>query len=161
MRSVMSGVSVRNWAGTGTRLALGGVLLVAGLLKVGKPEVSARSVQAYQLLDFDVATYVGYALPTAEIVLGVLLLAGLFTRTAAVVSGALMVVFIAGIASAWARGLSIDCGCFGDGGATTDPSYLPEILRDVAFVACAAWLAVRPRSAASLDRWLFPDRAVA
>lgn len=139
------------------RLLVGGVMLVAGLLKVTKPEVSARAVQAYQLLPFDLATYVGYGLPVLEIVLGVLLVLGLFTRTAAAVSAVLLVVFIIGIASAWARGLTIDCGCFGEGG-TIDPSqtrYLEEILRDVGLVLCAAWLVIRPRTAYSLERTLF------
>jgi uncharacterized membrane protein YphA (DoxX/SURF4 family) len=139
------------------RLALGGVMLVAGLLKVTKPEVSARAVQAYQLLPFDVATYVGYGLPILEVVLGLLLVLGLFTRAAAAISGVLLVAFIIGIASAWARGLSIDCGCFGEGG-TIDPSqtaYLEEILRDVGLVLCAAWIVIRPRTAYSLERTLF------
>lgn len=139
------------------RLALGGVMLVAGLLKVTKPEVSARAVQAYQLLPFDVATYVGYGLPILEVVLGILLVLGLFTRAGAAVSGVLLVAFIIGIASAWARGLNIDCGCFGEGG-TIDPSqtrYLEEILRDVGLVLCAAWLVIRPRTAYSLERTLF------
>ena len=103
------------------RLTLGGVMLVAGGLKVTKPEVSARAVQAYQLLPFDLATYLGYGLPIVEIVLGLLLLLGLFTRTAALVSGVMLVAFVIGISSAWARGLSIDCGCFGQGG-TIAPS---------------------------------------
>ena len=139
------------------RLALGGVMLVAGLLKVARPEVSARAVQAYQLLPFDLATYVGYGLPVLEVVLGALLVLGLFTRTSAAVSGVLLVAFIIGIASAWARGLNIDCGCFGEGG-TIDPSrtrYLEEILRDVGLVLCAAWLVIRPRTAYSLERTLF------
>jgi uncharacterized membrane protein YphA (DoxX/SURF4 family) len=139
------------------RLALGGVMLVAGLLKVTKPEVSARAVQAYQILPFDVATYVGYGLPVLEVVLGTLLVLGLFTRAGAAVSGVLLVAFIIGIASAWARGLNIDCGCFGEGG-TIDPSqtrYLEEILRDVGLVLCAAWLVIRPRTAYSLERTLF------
>jgi uncharacterized membrane protein YphA (DoxX/SURF4 family) len=140
------------------RLALGGVMLAAGLLKVTKPEVSARAVQAYQLLPFDLAAYVGYGLPVVEVVLGTLLLLGLFTRTAAAVSGVLLVAFVIGIASAWARGLSIDCGCFGEGG-TVDPGqtkYLEEIVRDVGLLLCAAWLVLLPRTPLGLDRALFP-----
>ena len=139
------------------RLVLGGVMLVTGALKVTKPEVSARAVQAYQLLPFDLATYVGYGLPILEVVIGLLLVAGLFTRASAAVAGVLLVAFIIGIASAWARGLSIDCGCFGEGG-TIDPSatrYLEEIIRDVGLVLCAAWLVIRPRTAYSLERTLF------
>ena len=101
---------------------------------------------------------VGYGLPVLELAIGALLLLGLFTRVSAVVAGLLMVAFIIGIASAWARGLSIDCGCFGNGGtiAASQTQYPQEIARDIGLFACAAWLAVRPRSALSLDRLLSP-----
>ena len=98
------------------RLVLGGVLLYAGLSKVLTPVASARAVQAYQIFPFEVAQYIGYALPLIEIIIGTLLVLGLFTRVNAALGALLMVVFIAGIASAWARGLAIDCGCFGGGG---------------------------------------------
>ena len=139
------------------RLVLGGVLLVAGALKVTVPAVSARAVQAFQILPFDLAGYVGYALPVVEIAVGLLLIVGLFTRVSAVVGGLLMLAFIVGIGSAWARGLTIDCGCFGGGGTieATQTQYLLDILRDAGLVACAAWLLVRPRTAYSLDHRLF------
>lgn len=139
------------------RIALGGVLIVAGALKVGSPAASARAVQAYQLLPFDVAAYVGYALPVVEILIGALLVVGLLTRPAAILGGLLMVAFVIGIASAWARGLSIDCGCFGGGGqiAAADTAYPTEIARDTALALCGVWLAARPRALFSLDRALF------
>lgn len=138
------------------RLVLGGVVLVAGLLKVAEPAQSALAVRAYQLLPYDVAGYVGYALPVLEIVVGVLLLAGLFTRTAAVVGALLMVAFEIGIIAAWARGLSIDCGCFGGGGtiANAQTHYVQEVLRDAGLFACGAFLAVRPHTAFGLDQRL-------
>jgi uncharacterized membrane protein YphA (DoxX/SURF4 family) len=149
---------VRDLVGLLARLVLGATVLAAGALKVGHPETSARSVRAYQLLPFDLAGYVGYALPILEIAVGVLLVLGLFTRVNAVIGGVLMAAFIIGIASAWARGLSIDCGCFGHGGtiAASQTQYPQEIARDVGLLACAAWLAVRPHTAYSLDRLLFP-----
>jgi len=148
----------RDLLGLLLRLVLGGVVLVAGALKVGHLETSARAVRAYQLLPFDLAGVVGYGLPVLELAIGALLLLGLFTRVSAVVAGLLMVAFIIGIASAWARGLSIDCGCFGNGGtiAASQTQYPQEIARDIGLFACAAWLAVRPRSAVSLDRLLSP-----
>ena len=140
------------------RLVLGSVVLVAGALKVGHPETSARSVRAYQLLPFDVAGYVGYALPVLEIAVGILLVLGLFTRANAIIGGLLMAAFTVGIAAAWARGLSIDCGCFGHGGtiAASQTQYPQEIARDVGLLACAALLAVRPHTAYGLDRLLSP-----
>ena len=153
----------RDWVGLVARVVLGVVLVVAGGLKVGHLETSARSVRAYQLLPYDVAGYVGYALPVLEIAVGLLLVVGLLTRGSAVVGGFLMVVFIGGIASAWARGLSIDCGCFGKGGTigASQTQYPQEIARDIGLLACAAWLVVRPRTALALDGWLFPHHAAA
>jgi uncharacterized membrane protein YphA (DoxX/SURF4 family) len=157
--SMLSSPRFRDAVGLLARLVLGGVVLVAGLLKVGHLETSARSVRAYQLLPYDVAGYLGYGLPILEVAIGVLLILGLFTRFSAVVGGFLMVVFIIGIASAWARGLSIDCGCFGKGGTieASQTQYPQEIARDVGLLACAVWLMVRPRSAVSLERILFPE----
>jgi uncharacterized membrane protein YphA (DoxX/SURF4 family) len=158
--TLLSNPRLRDVIGLLARLVLGGVVLVAGLLKVGHLETSARSVRAYQLLPYDVAGYLGYGLPILEIAVGVLLVLGLFTRFSAVVGGLLMLVFIAGIASAWARGLSIDCGCFGHGGTiqASQTQYPQEIARDLGLLACAAWLVVRPHTAFSLERLLFPDQ---
>ncbi|GAB3081078.1 hypothetical protein ASD62_00440 [Phycicoccus sp. Root563] len=157
---VLARPRTRDVIGLLARLVLGAVILVAGLLKVGHLETSARAVRAYQLLPYDVAGYVGYALPILEVAVGVLLVLGLFTRGSALVGGVLMVVFIVGISSAWARGLSIDCGCFGKGGtiAAAQTQYPQEIARDVGLLLCAAWLVLRPRTALSLERFLFPDR---
>jgi len=75
----------------------------------------------------------------------------------AAVGGLLMLAFIIGIGSAWARGLTIDCGCFGGGGTigAAQTQYGRDILRDAGLAACGAWLVVRPRTAYSLDHRLF------
>jgi len=139
------------------RLILGVTLVVAGGIKVTSPALSAQAVRAFQILPWDLAGYLGYALPVVEILVGLLLVTGLMTRASAVVGGLLMLAFIIGIISVWVRGLSIDCGCFGGGGAiaATQTQYLKDVLRDVGLVACAAWLFVRPRTAYSLDHRLF------
>ncbi|WP_341719347.1 MauE/DoxX family redox-associated membrane protein [Micromonospora sp. FIMYZ51] len=144
----------RPWLGLAVRLGLAAVWLYAGATKVGDLAASGRSVHAYQVMPYDVAMVVGAALPFVELALGVLLLLGLATRLTAGVSAALLLVFIAGIASAWSRGLAIDCGCFGTGGelpAGQRPSYLPEILRDLGFLALAGFLLIWPRTAVSVD----------
>lgn len=142
------------WFGTLLRLVLGGVLLAAGGLKLLDSHSSVRAVQAYELFPLPVAELIGYALPPTEVALGLLLLVGLWTRPAAVAAGVLMVAFVLGVGSAWARGLSIDCGCFGGGGAIAPDAtrYAEEIARDVALAAAAGWLAVRPWTRLALDR---------
>jgi uncharacterized membrane protein YphA (DoxX/SURF4 family) len=136
------------------------VWFAAGGAKVTDLAASGRAVNAYQLMPFDVARAVGAALPLVELTLGVLLLIGLATRLAAGASATLLAVFIAGISSAWARGLSIDCGCFGGGGqlaAGQSPSYGPEIARDAALLLLAVFLIVFPRTRFSLDALLLGD----
>ena len=139
------------------RLFLGGVLVYAGAVKVGHPLTAERAVQAYEIFPMGLAGVIGQALPFVEIVLGVLLLLGLFTRPVAVVSTLLMLAFIVGISQAWARGLTIDCGCFGGGGqiGAAQTRYPQEIARDATFALAGAWLVWRPRTLASLDRILF------
>ncbi|MEV7230287.1 MauE/DoxX family redox-associated membrane protein [Polymorphospora sp. NPDC051019] len=146
--------AVLPWIGTAVRLGLAAVWLLAGASKVGDLAASGRAVAAYEVMPYDVAKIVGAALPFVEITLGVLLLLGVATRLAAAVSAALLVVFVAGITSAWVRGLTIDCGCFGTGGqlpAGQTPSYGPELLRDLGFLALAGFLLVRPHTRISVD----------
>jgi len=114
-------------------------------------------VQAYEIMPMGLAGYVGLALPFLEIVLGALLVLGLFTRPVALVSTLLMVPCVIGISQAWARVLTIDCGCFGGGGqvGAADTKYPQEIARDASFAAAGLWLWWRPRTLAALDRVLF------
>jgi uncharacterized membrane protein YphA (DoxX/SURF4 family) len=149
--------AIRPWLGTLVRLGLAAVWLTAGASKARDLAAAGRAVNAYQVMPYDVAKVIGAALPFVEIALGLLLLVGLATRLAGAVSGLLLAVFVAGVSSAWARGLSIDCGCFGGGGqlgAGQSPNYGPEIARDLAFGALAAFLIAFPLTHLSLDRWL-------
>lgn len=149
-------IDLAGWIGLLARLVLGGALLYAGATKVGFPQASARAVQAYQILPFEVAKYVGYVLPAAELLMGVLLVVGLFTRPMAALGTLLMVAFVIGISSAWARGLTIDCGCFGGGGqvGADQTAYPQEIARDVLFAACGGWLLWRGPGRYAFDHLL-------
>lgn len=142
------------WISTVLRLGLAGVLLWSGGAKVSEPRQAVMAVQAYEILPTSVGEFVGYALPLFELALGLALLLGVATRISAVISGALMTAFVVGVATAWVRGLSIDCGCFGGGGAVAEgeANYLPVLLRDAGFAAMAAWLVVFPATRWALDR---------
>lgn len=153
---------LRDAAGVGCRLVLAGVWLYAGGSKITDLDGSVRAVKAYDLLPPAPAEWLGAALPFVELGLGLLLLVGLATRVAAAGSVVLLAAFTAGIASAWARGLQIDCGCFGGGGelaAGESPTYLVDLLRDLALLAMAGFLLWRPRTRWSVDRWLAAEPA--
>ena len=142
------------WFGLVARLILGGVLFAAGYLKVGTPDKSQMAVRAYEMLPISVANFLGLVLPPIEIVIGALLIVGALTRVMAALGGFTMFVFIIAIAQAWARGLNIDCGCFGGGGAVApgETKYLQEILRDIGLVFLAAYLIRYPSTKFSLDK---------
>jgi uncharacterized membrane protein YphA (DoxX/SURF4 family) len=143
------------WLGTVARVALGVVWVAAGLVELPDPAASERAVRAYQLAPEAVVPVVAFGPPVLEIAIGALPLAGAFVRPAAVVSVLLLAGSVAAVASAWVRGLTIDCGCFGGGGQVDadETAYLTEIVRDVVLLAAALLLALRPRTRlALLDR---------
>lgn len=139
------------------RLIVGGVWIVAGALKIGSPESSITAVRAYQLLPMGMAETVGRLLPAFELIIGICLVLGVLLRVTGLISALMQLAFIIGIASVWMRGISINCGCFGDGGAVEDAfsKYPWEIARDVGLMLLSLWLVFGPATPFALDRILF------
>jgi len=135
------------------RLGLAAVWLISGGIKAADSGQTYIAVRAYDVLPLDAVGPVAAVLPWLELALGMLLLVGLGVQAVAAISAGLLLVFVAGLVQAWARGLAIDCGCFGGGGAV-DPdttAYGLELLRDAGFLVLAVWLVARPRTPAALD----------
>jgi uncharacterized membrane protein YphA (DoxX/SURF4 family) len=139
------------WISTVARLALGAIFVAASIGKLGKVDETVRAVRAYRILPESLVHPVAYALPYLEIAVGVLLIVGLGTRVVAILAGVMLLLFIAAVISAGARGLKIDCGCFGGGGAVEQTHYVREVARDSAFFLLPLWLAISPKSRLSLD----------
>ena len=148
------------WIGLISRLTLGGVLTVAGYLKFDELDKSQMAVRAYEMLPVPLANFIGIVLPFAEIVMGLLLIVGAGTRLMGLLSALLMLTFVIGISQAWARGLSIDCGCFGGGGqvAPGEANYLTPLLRDAGLAALGIYLYLYPRSKFALDKSTSEDK---
>lgn len=142
--------------GTLARLGLAAVWLVSGAVKVSDLNQTYVAVSAYEVLPSGLVSPVATGLPFLELALGVLVLAGFGTRIVAALSIVVLLAFIGGLIQAWARGLSIDCGCFGSGGkvAAGDTQYPLDLARDVGFLALAGWLLVRPRTLFAADSLL-------
>ena len=149
---------MRQWIGLVARLIVGVVDLLAGLVKFPDPAGNVRQVRAFDILPEAIVPTVGHALPTIEIIIGVALILGLLTRLFAVIGALFFLAFIIGIASAWARGLEINCGCFGSHGVPADPhrQYAVDIARDIGLLICCLWLTIWPRTRFALDNVLFP-----
>ena len=146
------------WLGLGLRLAAACIWLVFGAAKVTNLPHFHDQVAAYKLLPGSLTAPFAYALPFVEIGIGLYLLVGLFVRATAVLSCVLMLMFIAAMAQAYARGLSVDCGCAGT--LYQQKVGVLSILRDAAFGLPSLAMALWPARLLSLDRaWLgLPDR---
>jgi len=146
--------SLQPWATLAARILLVVVLLLAGYLKAKSPAQAQMAVRAYKLLPISIANIFGLSLPWLEIGAGILLIVGIAVRYAALFGGLLMLLFVGAISQAWARGLSIDCGCFGGGGqvAAGHTKYLQEILRDLGLTLSAVFLYLNPHGKFGLDK---------
>lgn len=142
------------WLTLIARLVLGGVLLAAGGLKIGNLQKSAMSVRAYELLPVGLANFLGYVLPWIEIGMGLLLIVGVAVSIVGLLGALTMFAFVIAIAQAWARGLSIDCGCFGGGGQVDpeDTKYLSTILRDIGFLLLGVYLYYFPKGKFGIEK---------
>jgi uncharacterized membrane protein YphA (DoxX/SURF4 family) len=147
--------------GTLARLGLAAIWLISGALKISDSGQTYIAVKAYDVLPSGLVNPVATALPLIELALGLFLLLGLGTRIVSVLSILMFAVLIAAIAQSWARGLTIDCGCFGGGGqvAAGQTQYPQEIARDTGFALLGVWLVARPWTWLSMDGWLGRGRA--
>ena len=150
---------MKQWVGVLARLIVGVVNIVAALSKFPDPAGNVRQVRAFQILPESIVPTVGHALPTVELIIGAALLLGLLTRAFAILAALFFIAFIIGISAAWARGLEINCGCFGSHGVPANPQrqYAIDIARDIGLLICCAWLIVWPRTRLALDNLLFPQ----
>jgi putative oxidoreductase len=133
--------SIADWIALALRVFLGGFYVVAGGVKIGDPGKFAEAVANYRLLPHELINLVAITLPWIEIVAGVALIAGVWLRSSVWLINAMTIMFIAAIASAVSRGLSIECGCFGTVGGRS--VGLIAIAEDVGLLACGLWVAWR------------------
>lgn len=124
------------------RLFLGGVFVVAGVLKALDPARFADDVARYGLLPDALVNGVALALPWVELLAGALLIVGVWRQAAALVIAVLNAVFLVAVSVALARGLEV-CGCFG--GSVARKASVWTLVEDFVFLAAAIWLCHKER----------------
>jgi hypothetical protein len=147
------------------RIGLAGIFLFAAYSKMAPPpgfswsvssvrislSLFANGVDSYQMLPPGAVTAVANFLPPFELFLGLWLLSGIGLRLSSVVSTLAIGVFIYAMFSAWRRGLTINCGCFGTSSTPIGPK---DMMRDgllflplsVALLVGSFWLAGRGKA---------------
>jgi|SRR5579862_631584 len=136
-------------------LAVRGVL-AATFLIAGTAKLTNRRASNQALRDFGAPRLLIAVLPPVEIAVGAGLLFAASTIFAAWAAGALLVMFIAGIAVNLARGRQPPCNCFGQ--LHSKPISLRTLVRNGVLAAGAAWLIVSGPAPPAADLWLFLGR---
>lgn len=152
-----TGESGSFWSGAKGRRILDGISffarffmaytwLTAGWAKLNDHMNMTQAIMAYEIFTPQWSDLLARLIGPLEIAGGLFLLLGIFLRQSSKVATGVLVLFIIGIAQAWARGLAIDCGCF-----SIEPNldavamdYFVTILRDLFYIALTVWTIYRP-----------------
>lgn len=142
------------WIGLLARVYLALVFLVACWHKIRHPDAFAVDVATYQILPLALVNLVAITLPWVELGAGVMLLVGFRARAGALMVTGMMLVFLAALIVALARGLDMSCGCFASQGAAEDPISYRTVLRDLGWLALAVYVLLLDRQPLGLDSWI-------
>ena len=119
------------------RIVLGGLFIYAGVVKVVDPLGFAQDIRNYRLVGQSISFIAAVVLPWLEILAGTFLVAGVWKRGAALVITGLLVFFIVLTLATMARGLDVECGCFG---SLSRKSGWSVVLEDLGMLALGLML---------------------
>lgn len=125
------------------RIAIGAVFVYAGAVKIFDPVGFAVDIDNYRMMPAEAINLMAITLPWIEVVVGLLLVVGVWVKSSAWIVSLLLIMFLIAISQALARGLNIDCGCFG----TLDARKIGlwALIQDLVMLAASGWLAWKAR----------------
>ena len=112
------------------RLVLASVFVSAALPKVRDPVAFSSSIEGFRIIGPTLSNWVALILPWLELIIGIGILLPWIRRSSGIIISALLLMFITLHASAWVRGLEINCGCFGFDTSEKTTNYLKMIVRN-------------------------------
>jgi uncharacterized membrane protein YphA (DoxX/SURF4 family) len=124
------------------RLILGAVFVLASVDKIIHPAAFAQAIYNYQILPDVLINLTAIILPWLELLLGIMLIAGLWLPGATVLVNLLLLAFFAALVFNVARGLNVHCGCFTTSTEGT-PATTWYLVRDSFFLVLGCTLTFR------------------
>jgi len=149
MADVQTGFFRRQWQQDGplvliARLVLGVIFIYASMDKIAHPAAFAKDIHNYQILPLALTNLTALVLPWLELIIGILLLTGLFREGTAWMATLLLIAFFGAMAFNLARGLDIHCGCFHTNVQGTESAPMTwYVFRDGLFLVPAFYLFCR------------------
>jgi len=95
------------------RIVLGGLFVYAGAIKALDILDFAQNIRNYRLVGQELSFVAAIVLPWLEILAGLALAAGIWTRASSLIISGLLAFFIVLTLVTIVRGIDVDCGCFG------------------------------------------------
>jgi uncharacterized membrane protein YphA (DoxX/SURF4 family) len=109
---VLNKIVFNKWFQLLLRLVIGITFIAASLDKIAHPKYFADVIYSYKLLPLSLVNLVSAIMPMLELVAGITIILGLWTRESSLVLTGLTFIFIVAISINLIRGLEISCGCF-------------------------------------------------
>jgi putative oxidoreductase len=138
------------WLTVRVQIALGAIFIAAALPKIADPPSFAHMIYNYRLVPGGLINISALVMPWVELLAGLALVLGVWTRPARWLIAAMLVTFIIAIGINLLRNHAIDCGCFDVSAANLTPEQQIRdmwlvILRDVGMLVMVAQLAFADR----------------
>ena len=118
----------------------GAAFVFAGFVKARAPQLFLVAIRGFRVLPDPFAAWLALGLPWLEIFCGLAVVSGWLRRGGLLLLNACLMAFLVAIAVAWARGLDIECGCFG---GTFKSGVRTELAIDLVLLAIGLWLGRR------------------
>ena len=126
------------------------VFIYAAILKIAEPGDFSQAIANYKLLPDISINVLGIILPWIEIIAGILLLFGVAVKENSIIISGMLIVFIIAIGISLARGLNIDCGCFGT--ANGDQIGLIKLLQNIGLLVIGIILIIYNSTFLSMNK---------
>lgn len=112
------------WLSFLVRILLGSVFVYSAVSKIADPPGFAQMIWNYRILPGVLVNPLAIVLPWLELLAGLALISGWLRRGAALLIGAMLIIFMTALSTDLARGIAVDCGCFSVSAQAKTPEEL-------------------------------------
>lgn len=138
------------------RIITGGIFLISGLAKISDPVRFILTLREFRLFPEIIIPLTAIYLPWLEFMLGLLVILGVLYRTASLMLACLNFIFMLAISSVIARGIEVDCGCFGllaDILKIPDMADIKAVIRNLLFVGMGIYIFLAKKTIFALENY--------
>ena len=129
-----------HWIELAARLLLGSIFIYASYHKILAPDEFAKIVYGYDLFPSETVNLIAIIVPFVELISGIALILGIYTRPAAIIIIGMLTAFVMAISINIIRGHEFDCGCFSSDTSQAVNSAWQTLGRDMIFMMLGIYI---------------------